>query len=320
MRVTAGFRTSNRRMSRWARWLFAVTWMRAIVVFTANPEFGLTVARLAHIFSTAEVLHLIVVTAADAVAEETACDLRWLNAPPEDGRVEAGTRPSSIYSGRELAPGVTAVPFDTVCPLSFLDPDVWPERSNGSDPAVYWSEWLGSRLALPARVRDVVLFVRPDWARCGSATTFRNLANYFRGTGWIADRHRALAIPRRLRCRNGSIQRRSGSGRDAAGVVFLVAAPVFPGDSTAALAGHPALLAYQHHSSGAVSVRPGGLATDHAGGGEARAIEPYLPQSLLHLFVRQSRSSRAAALFGHARHSGHERHPYRAAQRDHLLL
>jgi polysaccharide biosynthesis protein PslH len=78
------------------------------------------------------------------------------------------------------APTRAVLAFSSSTPLSFYDGKAFPYRHNISQNSVTWEHWCGPGLRRPARVRDVVLFVRPDWMSCGSGTYFESLAQYFR--------------------------------------------------------------------------------------------------------------------------------------------
>ena len=87
-----------------------------------------------------------------------------------------------IYPKKEL-PGksLPQVPvFTSPNPYSFFDEKSYPYRVNISRSKIDWLLVVGPGIPLPKRVRDIVLFIRPDWAYCGSGTYFESLARYFR--------------------------------------------------------------------------------------------------------------------------------------------
>ena len=73
-------------------------------------------------------------------------------------------------------------PLSAAPKQSFFDDGTFPYRVNISNSRVDWNELVGAGRDLPRRVRDIVLFVRPDWASCGSGTYFESLARHFRAT------------------------------------------------------------------------------------------------------------------------------------------
>jgi glycosyltransferase involved in cell wall biosynthesis len=177
------------------RWLFQADRINAVIVFTLDPNYALQIARLAHIFSGPLTPHLIAVTPETDVLPETAQDLSWLGVRVlKDGNAVAG-RPRRLRkatptrlmqlaaarrgSGQESADTIAAR-FDEARPLSFLDPASYPYQLVEPASTVFWPTWIGQEQPLPVRVRDIVLFFRPDWVSCGSGTLFQSLAAYFR--------------------------------------------------------------------------------------------------------------------------------------------
>jgi hypothetical protein len=156
--------------------LFDADHIQAVIVFTTDPAFALRIVRLAHIYSTTETPHLIVVTPGDRMDARTAADLDWLGTRLlRDGDLVVERNRTAVPSGRdEPAVKVTAPVF------SFLAPEEYPRQLANPRTPVAWPAWIGAGRPYPKRVRDVVLFVRPDWTNCGSGTTFENLARWFR--------------------------------------------------------------------------------------------------------------------------------------------
>jgi glycosyltransferase involved in cell wall biosynthesis len=186
--------------------LFEADSLHAVIVFTTDPAYGLAIARLAHIYATSEVPHIVVVTSASTIPPKVLADLRWLNArilrdgdavfgkpvrPVPVPRLGAKPAPPVVVQHSALGPAtlgpakvtdlmaVTAV-FDASLPLAFLDPEIYPLQGLQAYAQVNWRDWIGLNLPHPRRVRDVVLFIRPDWMVCGSGTTFESLARWFR--------------------------------------------------------------------------------------------------------------------------------------------
>jgi len=170
------------------RWLFDADQVRAIVVFTVIPDFALHLARLTHLFCSRSAPHIIVVTPEERVEVATVQDLHWLrtkvlwdgNAVASAASAPATHRQTPDQCGDKPARGLTPMAFDTSGPVSFLDVVSYPQQLGTDDAIVAWQDWIGPNLPLPDRVPDVVLFIRPDWTSCGSATTFASLAEYFR--------------------------------------------------------------------------------------------------------------------------------------------
>lgn len=178
------------------RWLFDADQIHAVVVFTLDPEFALQVARMAHVFSTAAPPHIIVVTPQERAESVTVRDLRWLQARLIwDAAAIGSSAAQAVGSARgsrrmwlptpelyEDEPVRALVPmaFDTTEPVSLLDSDVYPNQLNVDTRGIDWAEWIGEQCTRPRRVRDIVLFFRPDWMSCGSATLFESLAAHFR--------------------------------------------------------------------------------------------------------------------------------------------
>ncbi|MDR3662625.1 MAG: glycosyltransferase [Mycobacterium sp.] len=177
------------------RALFDADSLHAVIVFTVDPAYGLAVARLTHVYATTQIPHIVVVTSEATVAPGVVQDLRWLNARIlRDGHAVLGR---SVVPRRIDEPPVLAKPasfgvagvtdllavaamFDASLPLAFLDPGLYPSHGLQAYSSVDWRDWIDPSLAYPRRVRDVVLFVRPDWMVCGSGTTFESLARWFR--------------------------------------------------------------------------------------------------------------------------------------------
>jgi hypothetical protein len=63
---------------------------------------------------------------------------------------------------------------------SFFDNEVFPLRAKRTNNQVNWNELAGLLQPYPSRMRNVVLFVRPDWDFSGSSTSFDSFKSYFR--------------------------------------------------------------------------------------------------------------------------------------------
>lgn len=167
--------------------------IHAVIVFSTDPAFGLKWIRIAHIFATSQVPHLIVVTPASVVDPQIADDIRWLS-----GRILRDRFPSYPTSV-SVDPSETAVTkrvgsvpdtlanvletfssFDAPVAYEFVDQGNYPYRFGSESTVINWFDWLPADRAYAPRVKNVVLFMRPDWMKCGSGTTFNNLARWFR--------------------------------------------------------------------------------------------------------------------------------------------
>lgn len=156
--------------------LFDADNIHAVIVFTTDPAFALRISRLAHIYSSTETPHLIVVTPNGRLGPRAAADLDWLGANVlRDGDLVVDRNNGAIPRSAD-DPRVNA----TSSVFSFLAPEEYPLQFTDRRNQIDWSVWVGAGLPYPKRVRDVVLFVRPDWTNCGSGTTFENLARWFR--------------------------------------------------------------------------------------------------------------------------------------------
>jgi glycosyltransferase involved in cell wall biosynthesis len=177
------------------RALFAADRLHAVVIFTTDPNYALSIARLTHIYATAHIPHIIVVTSAAAIAPAIAKDLCWLNARVlHDGHpifgppvlpgtvvdIASSQDPAAVELTQVIARPQVASPTGPGTPLAFMDPEAYPSRGLEAYRQVDWRRWIGPEVAYPRRVRDVVLFIRPDWMVCGSGTTFESLARWFR--------------------------------------------------------------------------------------------------------------------------------------------
>jgi hypothetical protein len=155
--------------------LFDADNIHAVIVFTANAGFALRVSRLAHVYSSAETPHLIVVTPNDRLDLHAAADLDWVGVRVlRDGDLV-------VYPNQVTALGSTESDGKPILSVfSFLSAEDYPRQLTNPHNQIDWLAWIGPTLSYPKRVRDVVLFVRPDWMNCGSGTTFKNLALWFR--------------------------------------------------------------------------------------------------------------------------------------------
>ena len=99
---------------------------------------------------------------------------------PEPKSVRKGL--GKIKKVETRAPVAKMEPLSTGPRQSFFDDVTFPYRVNISNNRVDWNVLAGAGRHLPRRVRDIVLFVRPDWASCGSGTYFESLARHFRET------------------------------------------------------------------------------------------------------------------------------------------
>jgi hypothetical protein len=148
--------------------LFDADNIHAMIVFTANAGFALRVARLAHTYSSTETPHLIVVTPNDQLERSAAADLDWLGVQVlRDGGSVVDPNPATA-SGSGTESDGKALPSV----FSFLSAQDYPRLLTNPCSQIDWHAWIGSDSSYPKRVRDVVLFVRPDWMNCGSGTTF----------------------------------------------------------------------------------------------------------------------------------------------------
>jgi len=160
--------------------------VNAIVVFTVDPEFALWVARLAHVFAGTQIPHIIAVTPEDEAEPETVFDLSWLRVTVlrDSSLLASAARRTRIVprvvSRSERRKVSRPIAFDHATALSFVDSASHPYQLTSASEPVRWMDWISPDRGRPARVRDVVLFVRPDWLSCGSGTTFASLADYFR--------------------------------------------------------------------------------------------------------------------------------------------
>jgi hypothetical protein len=160
--------------------------VNAVVVFTVDPEFALWVARLAHVFARTQIPHIITVTPEGEAEPETVADLTWLRVKmlrdssllaSAARRVRVVPRAAPRATHREVSRPIS---FDHAIALSFVDTASHPYQLTTASEPVRWMDWISPDCSRSARVRDVVLFVRPDWMSCGSGTTFVSLADYFR--------------------------------------------------------------------------------------------------------------------------------------------
>ncbi|MEJ0015479.1 MAG: glycosyltransferase family 4 protein [Acetobacteraceae bacterium] len=185
----------DRAESRLLTLLFDVEQYHAIIVFAVNAEFGLRIARMAHIFSGRTIPHLVLITPEHEAFPDTLADLQWLRVKLlQDGRVLPPLDPTALSEqptlpketpGDDKKPTVkirepVPIPFDAPRGISFLDMEFYPYQMTEVDTKVAWHDWIGPAQPLPERVRDVVLFIRPDWVNCGSGTLFESLARHFR--------------------------------------------------------------------------------------------------------------------------------------------
>src|SRR5262249_16946863 len=143
------------------RLLFDAERMRAIVCFTHSLHLARQIARWAHIFCESHVPHIVCVTPQRHADARIIADLEWLKVTLlQDGDVD----PVSDADPRPKTQTET-IRFAQPQPLSFLG------RQGVSHARADWPSWIGPACPRLARVRDVVLFVRPDWMSCGSGTT-----------------------------------------------------------------------------------------------------------------------------------------------------
>ena len=166
----------NQNEEKLLEFLFDADNIHAVIVFTVNAGFALRVARLAHTYSSTETPHLIVVTPNDRLDRSATVDLNWLGVQVlRDGGLVIDPSPTTAF-GSATEPDGKALPSV----FSFLSAKDYPRLLTTPCNQIDWHAWIGPDLSYPKRVRDVVLFVRPDWMNCGSGTTFGNLARWFR--------------------------------------------------------------------------------------------------------------------------------------------
>ncbi|MGE0417383.1 MAG: glycosyltransferase [Acetobacteraceae bacterium] len=166
--------------------------VHAVLFFSTDPEYGLKWIRITHVFATRSIPHLVVVTPVRRVVPQIAEDIRWLG-----GRILRDSFTFPHLANQALAPRATApaqpsesrvvttlieifASFDAPKPFVFLDRQAYPYLLNTQSPDIDWRDWVPADRPYRPRVRDVVLFVRPDWMSCGSGTTFNSLARWFR--------------------------------------------------------------------------------------------------------------------------------------------
>ena len=154
--------------------LFDADQIHAVIVFSADPAFALRVMRLAHIYSSITTPHLVAVVPSEQIQHDVADDLDWLGA--------CLLRDGDLVLSRSSTPATAADPNSMiVSPIrSFISSEDYPVHLTNQHGQMDWAELLPPERLYRDRVRDVVLFVRPDWMNCGSGTTFGNLAGWFR--------------------------------------------------------------------------------------------------------------------------------------------
>ncbi len=178
---------------RLLRLLFEAERTHAVIVFTVDADFALRIARLVHVFADSTIPHIVVITPDSMANRDTLRDLRWLRAKVlQDGNVAPADESQAARKRTRRLTGAfrddVPIKFDEGQPLSFLDAEFYPYQMAGVETTVAWSDWIGPIQPLPDRVRDVVLFIRPDWLNCGSGTLFESQARYFReGDGLLID-------------------------------------------------------------------------------------------------------------------------------------
>jgi len=157
----------------------------SVITFSRSLAFAITVFRLAHIFASVRMPRLLAVVPASTADAGEAADIEWLGAVLLcDGELAAGTG-SPTKTTRQPGHGRDPVSlrFAEASPLRFTHASTYPSANREPWPTVCWADCLADRIAPRPPPRDVVLFVRPDWANCGSATTFNSLARYFHDNG-----------------------------------------------------------------------------------------------------------------------------------------
>jgi len=156
--------------------LFDADNIRAVIIFTTESAFALRAARIAHIYSSSRTPHLIVVTPGDQMDPRDTADLNWLGARLlQDGDLVV----NRSRMGNPIGDSHLEIEDDSPT-FSFLAPEEYPRQLTNARDRIDWLAWIGADVPFPQRVRDIVLFVRPDWTNCGSGTTFENLARWFR--------------------------------------------------------------------------------------------------------------------------------------------
>jgi polysaccharide biosynthesis protein PslH len=172
--------TSNLRPGedKLARLLFRAERFHAMVMFAGDPGSALRLSRVAHIYSDATIPHLILVTPDRRIDQGIFADLEWLGVRILRDDDQMIDRPPSVVSLNRI-PKPGASPERTA--FSFLEWEDYPRQFRGSSNPIDWPVWIGAEQPYSRRVRDVVLFIRPDWMNCGSGTTFESLARWFRG-------------------------------------------------------------------------------------------------------------------------------------------
>lgn len=75
---------------------------------------------------------------------------------------------------------VRQLPFEYEATLSFLDGEHFPPHSRRSKSRVEWGELTGLIFPFPNRVRNIVLFVHPDWEASGSETALNSSKAFMR--------------------------------------------------------------------------------------------------------------------------------------------
>jgi Glycosyl transferases group 1 len=172
--------TSNLRPGedKLVRLLFHADRVHAIVMFAENADMALRLSRIAHIYSGTNTPHLILVTQNHQIDPRVSADLEWLGVRVLHDGDQVILRPQPVVA-QDQAPRPDGAPGHAT--FSFLEWEDYSRKSRGSWIEVDWRKWIDPGQQYPKRVRDIVLFIRPDWMNCGSGTTFESLSHWFRG-------------------------------------------------------------------------------------------------------------------------------------------
>jgi FkbM family methyltransferase len=154
-----------------------------VISFSADLAFPITALRLAHLYAGDEPPLMVAVTPKTFANRDQVQELTGLGATLLCDAELAAATGNFGASAKRASIEPEAICFASGTPLRFTRAETYPPAGVTECPAVRWRDYAdpdGRPHPLP---RDVILFVRPDWTHCGSATTFRNLARHFRDRG-----------------------------------------------------------------------------------------------------------------------------------------
>jgi len=156
--------------------------LESIVLFGQHPVDVVELAKLVHVGCDTAVPAIVAVVQRPCAPQIVTAGLRELGVPLYQDVGYDLSQDGALQPDNAVLDGAAAGPCEVHGTFSFWSEIEYPFAPRRGTPAD-WSSLLSTAARRPRA--PVVLFLRPDWASCGSFTTFRNIALRYAERGTV---------------------------------------------------------------------------------------------------------------------------------------